>query len=224
VFGVVLIATGGLLFGLAFETGLPVFEVGALVAFVLGVILVAVEIEPRIKLNMASDSTLGYLKALVSALKILGAEGNATYLPEENEVRMVVTRNDKGAPIELTPVGDGLYSEFVEELGEMQRKGFDFFTSWMPRIIVDGIGAADKVSIAKEGDRVTIALRRPFVRPLCVDPYVNANVCCRMGCPLARSLAQALAATTGREVKFEKCAYDPKSQKATTTLDLGRSP
>lgn len=223
-FGVIFIATGSLLFGLAFETGLPVFELGALVAFVLGVILVAVEIEPRVRLYMASDSTLGYLKALVGALKILGVDSKAVYVPSGNNVKMVMALDAKGTTIDLAPVGEGLHSELIDELGEIQKKGFDFFSSWMPRMLVDGLGAADEVKVSREADRVRISLRRPFVRPLCVDPFVTENVCCKMGCPLAGALAQALASTSGREVKFEDCRYDPKLQVATTSLDLGRSP
>jgi hypothetical protein len=223
-FGVILIATGGVLFALAFETGLAVFEFGSLIAFILGVILVAVEIEPRVKLQVASDSILGYLEALVGTLRMLVTEGAATYVPDGNNVRMTFTRNSKPAQIDLAPVGDGLYSELVEESGQMGRKGFDYFSSWLPRLLVDGLGASDGVTVAKEGDRVTVAMKRPFVRPLCVNPFVNANVCCRMGCPLAGAVAQSLAAATGRNVKFDNCAYDPKLQVATTSLDMGRSP
>jgi len=47
---------------------------------------------------------------------------------------------------------------------------------------------------------------------------VNANVCCRMGCPLAGGVAQALAAATARDVQFEGCTYDPRTQRALITL------
>jgi hypothetical protein len=112
----------------------------------------------------------------------------------------------------------------VEQLGEMVGKGFDFFSFWIPKMLVEGFGASDEVKVSRQEDEVAVSIRRPFVRLLCVDPFVTANVCCRMGCPLAGSVAQALASTTGREIEFENCAYDPKLQVARTSLKIGRRP
>jgi hypothetical protein len=222
--GLVLIVTSGLLFALAFVTLLLPLEIGSLISFVFGVALVAVELEPRVKLHVSSDGMLGSLRALSGALGALRLTGKTTYVPVGGQVKMVITPRGKQPQDELPSVGEGLHAAMVEQLGEMVGKGFDFFSFWIPKMLVEGFGASDQVKVSRQEDDVTVSIRRPFVRLLCVDPFVTANVCCRMGCPLAGSVAQALASTTGREIEFENCTYDPKLQLARTSLKIGRSP
>jgi hypothetical protein len=195
--------------------------VASLISFVLGVALLAVELEPRATLRVASDAMLGYLRTLDSTLKLLNVTGKATYVPHGSQVIMVMA--GANSPVDLPPVGAGIHDEIVGELGDSAQKGPDFFDLWIPRILVDNLSLSDEVKVSREGTGVRISMKRPFVRRLCVDPFVNANVCCRMGCPLAGSVAQNLALTSGREVQFENCTYDPGTQLAETRLTLGKS-
>lgn len=221
--GVALIASSATLFLVAFVTGFLPFEGASFIAFVLGIALLAVELEPRVRLSVASDAMLGYLRALDGAMRILRVTGKATYVPHGNQVNMVMIDDVTNSQVQLTPVGSGLHDEIVEELGDISQKGLDFFDLRVPRVLVDSLSMSDRVKVSREGDSIKISMGRPFVRRLCVDPFVNANVCCRMGCPLAGAVAQTLAVATGKEVQFENCTYDPKAQRAETILSLGKS-
>lgn len=221
--GVALIASSAILFLVAFETGFVPFEGASLVSFVLGIALLVVELEPRVRLSVASDAMLGYLHSLDGAMKILRVTGKANYLPQGNQVSMMMAQEGSIWPLQFPPVGAGIHDEIVNELGDTSDKGLDYFELWMPRVLVDNLSMSDKVKVSREGASIKISMGKPFVRRLCIDPFVNANVCCRMGCPLAGAVAQELAVTTGREVQFENCTYDPKTQQAETTLSFGKS-
>jgi hypothetical protein len=204
-------------------TGFLPFEVASLVAFVLGIALLAVELEPRVRLSVASDAMLGYVRSLDGALRRMRVNGKATYVPHGNQVKIVMIQDGSNLEVELPSVGEGLHDEIVEELGDTSQKGQEFFEQWLPRILVDNLSMAEGVKIRREGGMVRVSMDKPFVRRLCIDPFVNENVCCRIGCPLAGAVAQSLAVTTGREVQFEKCTYDPGAQRAETSLNLGKS-
>jgi hypothetical protein len=220
ILGMALIATSVLLFVAAFATGFLPFELTSLVAFVLGAALLAVELEPRVRLSLAADSMLGYLRALDGAVKALGLVGNATYVPLGDQVKMSMEKEGTGQTVALPPVGGGLVDELAGDLGEMTGKGMEYFRLWIPRTLVENLSAAGEVRVTSEGPDVEVSMAKPFVRRLCVDPFVTSNVCCRMGCPLAGAVAQTLALTTGKDVRFEKCEYDPRIQTAKTKLTL----
>jgi len=215
--GLALIASSAVLYFISFITGFLPFEVASLAAFVLGVILLAAELEPRVKLSTSADGMLGYARSFNDALKAMRVTGKATYVPRGGEVTMSMAQ-DGVSRVELPPVGGAIYEEIVGELGDFSQKGETFFDLWMPRVMADSLSLTDSVKVSREGASVRVAMGKPFVRRLCMDPFVNANVCCRMGCPLAGAVAQALAAATAKEVQFEGCTYDPKSQSALTSL------
>lgn len=220
--GVALIASSASLYFVAYVTGFLPFEVASLVAFVLGVSLLAVELEPRTRLTVATDGMRGYIGTLDEALKGMKVTGNATYIPRGDRVAMAMSSEWGGQPVELTPASARVYDEIKGELGDIYSKGAGFFDFWLPKVLVDNLSMADDVKISREGDNVKVSMRRPFVRMLCVDRFVNDNVCCRMGCPLAGAVAETLAETTGRDARFVGCTYDPKTQRATTTLSQGK--
>jgi len=215
--GIALIAVSAVLYLVSFITGFLPFEVASLVSFVLGVVLLAAELEPRVKLSISADGMLGYVRSFNEALKALRVTGGATYVPRGGEVTMAMAL-DGGLKVELPPVGGAIYDEILRELGEIDQKGEAFFDLWIPRVLAENLSVASDAKISRQGASVRVSMGKPFVRKLCVDPFVNANVCNRMGCPLASAVAQALATTTGRDVQFEGCTYDPKTQRAQTTL------
>jgi len=223
ILGVALIITSAILLLVAFVTAFLPFEVASLLSFVLGIALLVVELEPRVRLTVAAEGMLGYLTALDSSLKAQKATGKATYVPMGAEVKMVIPKEGEGSSLELPPVGLGLHNAMAKDLGEISQKGLGFFNNWIPRALVDILSVSDDVKVVAEGTNLKITMSRPFVRPLCINPYVNENVCCKMGCPLAGALAQSLAVTTGRDVYFENCTYDPQTQRAVTSLSLGKS-
>lgn len=223
ILGVALVITSAVLFLVASLTGYLPFELASLVSFVLGILLLAVELEARVRIRLAGDAMLGYLRTLDGTLATLRVTGKAAYVPLGKTVKMMLSPDLPGPRVELPPVGDGIHDEIAGELGDMSDKGLEFFDIWVPKVLVDSLSTAEAMKVSREGESLRISMAKPFVRPLCVDPFVNAKVCCRMGCPLAGAVAQSLAVTTGREVQFENCSYDPKSQRAETLLTLGKS-
>jgi len=215
--GLALIASSAVLYFISFITAFLPFEIAALAAFVLGVTLLAVELEPKVKLSIAADGMLGYARSFNDVLKAMKVEGKATYVPRGGQVTMSMAQ-DVTSKVELPPVGGAIYEEILGELGDISQKGEAFFDLWMPRVLAENLSMTDSVKVSREGASVRVAMGKPFVRRLCVDPFVNANVCCRMGCPLAGGVAQALAAATARDVQFEGCTYDPRTQRALITL------
>ena len=221
ILGFALIASSAVLYVVSFITGFLPFEVASLVSFVLGVALLAVELEPRVKVSSSAAAMLGYLRALDGALAVLKARGKATYVPRGVVVTMAMAQ-EKGPNLELPPVSQGVYEEITEELGDISQKGESFYDLWIPRVLTENLAMTEDVTILRQGESVRVSMKKPFVRRLCMDPFVNANVCCRMGCPLAGALAQALAVATAKDVVFEGCTYDPKAQRAQTTLTEGK--
>lgn len=223
ILGIVLIIASALLFLVAYVTGFVPFELASLISFILGVALLAVELEPRVRISVAADSMLGYLRGMDTAFALIGVTGNATYVPRGPSVKMAMSQGALSSGVELAPVGDGLYGEIAEQAGDLTKKGYDHFEMWVSRAVADNLSLTENFKVSRAEDIVKVSMRKPFVRPLCLDPFVNAKVCCRTGCPLAAAIAQALAVSTGREVKFEGCSYDPREQRAVTSLALGRS-
>jgi hypothetical protein len=221
ILGLALIASSAVLYLVSFITGFLPFEVASLISFVLGIALLAVELEPRVKLSTAADAMVGYVRSFNEALKALKVNGKATYIPRGGQVTMSMTQ-DGGPPIEFPPVGGGIYENIAGELGEINQKGEAYFDLWVPKVLVENLSMADDVKVSRTGATVQVSMGRPFVRRLCVDPYVNTNVCCRMGCPLAGAVAQALAIATAKDVRFDGCTYEPKARRAQVTLTEGR--
>jgi hypothetical protein len=222
VLGIALVLTSAVLFLISYVTGYIGFEIASLVSFVLGVSLLVVELEPRVRLSVAGESMLGYIHSLDSTLRELKATGKATYVPLGNEVRMVIPHGEGNTDLPLPSVGAGIQEDIQGELGEMSQKGIEFFNMWVPKAIEDNLSLSAGAKVSWEGPDLKFTMSKPFVRRLCVDPFVNASVCCKMGCPLAAAVAHSLALTAGREVQFEKCTYDPATQTAETSLRLGK--
>jgi hypothetical protein len=192
ILGVALVVTSAILFLISYVTGYIGFEIASLISFVLGVALLAVELEPRVRLSVAGESMLGYVHSLDSTLHELKATGKATYVPLGNQVTMVLAREDGSPELQLPPVGEEIQQEFQGEVGEMNLKGIEFFNTWVPKVIEDNLSLAAGAKAAWDGPDLKFSMNKPFVRRLCVDQFVNANVCCRMGCPLAAAVAQSL--------------------------------
>jgi hypothetical protein len=101
------------------------------------------------------------------------------------------------------------------ELGDLTKLDVDGAKVWLPRVMVEGLGLANRVQMKSSGDEITTVIDKPFVRVLCVQDFMVDGMCPFSGCPLTASVGQALARASGKPVMHLGCTYDPVAQRAT---------
>jgi hypothetical protein len=220
--GLMLLITSGALLAVSFVTGYPGFEVVSIVSFVAGVFLLASEAEATVKLLPSAEAELGPLLSLSGDLRARGFEGNATYVPQDDgQTVMQIGRKSGGGgdSTTLLPVGRGLVKSYERELGRLRDAEPGYVQTWLPRVLVKGLGLTEgaKIKVSESGDAKAV-LRRPFVRPLCVREDFNVSVCALFGCPLVSSVGEALATSEKRKVLYLGCDYDRLTQTATAAF------
>jgi hypothetical protein len=207
----------GVFFGLSYLTSFLLFEVTSLSAFMIGMLLLATEIEPRVKLLPATEGMLGPLMTVVALAKSMGFEGKALYEPLKNGVQMKFhSASASFSTFSMPAVGQGLFDEYQKELGDVHKKGAEFVGYWLPKVVVDGLGLSEKAEIRFNGDTIETITKKPFVRNLCVQQFMTENVCGKFGCPLVSSYGEMFADALNEPVLHDGCVYDPKTQTATT--------
>lgn len=207
--GLAFLGLSGTFLAVSFLTSFGPFEILALASFVVGVFLVSVELEPRVKLVPSAESLMGPLLALSDELRTRGFAGNATYVTLKDGVAMRVPRSD-GSPdyLDLVPVGRGISSSVEREIGALKDAEFSYVKTWVPKAMEKGLNLAQGMKITSRGENLEVAFDRPFVRPLCVREEINQRVCKSLGCPLVSAFGEILASSTGKEVVYQGCKYD----------------
>jgi hypothetical protein len=221
--GLALVLLSAALFAGAFFTSALILEVGSISSFVSGVALLAYEAEPRVKLFPSTSSLIGPLKVVESELRQHGlskAEAVFERAPPDGRAREVMSfegafGDEKAPRYSIPSLGEGLVHAYELELGDLAKLGVDGAKVWLPRVMVDGLGLAERVGMKSSGDEVTTVIDRPFVRALCVQDFMADGLCRVSGCPLTASVGQALARASGKPVTHRGCTYDPVTQKAT---------
>ena len=207
--GIALLALSGVLLAASFVTQFSGFELTALASFIIGVFLISVELEPRVKLVTSSLSLKGPLLALSRYLERQGFDGKAAYVPDERGITMQVSSGAEPSNIlTVDPVGEGLAESLERELGPLKDIGQAYIRTWVPKAIEKGLGLAEKASLSIEANEVRATFHRPYVRSLCVDENFNRRVCDRIGCPLVSSVGEVTAVATGMKVYFLGCHYE----------------
>jgi len=212
--GAVLVVVSVVLFAVAYVMPGLTIEISAISAFAVGIVLLASEIESRIRHTSASAAILGSMQFMVSTLNRGGRPWAVVYSPEVDGVVMRPIESSRKTT-SFPACGHGLYESYERELGELKAKGIEYTFLWLPKVMVDGLGLAEGVKMAQAKETVSTALRKPFVRLLCVNEFMNKNVCGTTGCPLVASVAEVLASSTGKRVSHDGCIYDPMTQTAT---------
>ncbi|MDG6903965.1 MAG: hypothetical protein JRM96_03540 [Nitrososphaerota archaeon] len=218
--GLAMLVVSGAFLSFAFLTNYTLFEMVALVSFVMGVFLIATELEPRVKLLPSAEGLVGPLLALSSGLAAHGFEGTAVYVPQEGGVVMRFKKQGEAGSSAMPPVGHGLAVALEREIGPLADAKFSYVSNWVPKAVEKGLGLADRVTIDYKDGRVDATLKRPYVRTLCGNEGFNKQVCCRFGCPLVGSLGEILAASSGTEVAYQGCIYEHRSQTSTATFKM----
>jgi len=219
--GLALVILSAALFAGAFFTSALILEIGSVSSFVIGVGLLAYEAEPRVKLFPSMSSLTGPLKVVERELMEHGVlDANAVFekspTGEGGREVMSFEGDGKDAPqFAIPPLGDGLVHAYELELGDLSKLELSGAKVWLPRVMVEGLGLADRVEMKSSGNDVTTTIEKPYVRMLCVQDFMINGLCRISGCPLTASVGQALARASGKPVAHRGCTYDPLTQKAT---------
>jgi hypothetical protein len=217
--GLALVVLSSALFAGAFYTAALILEVGSVSSFVIGVALLAYEAEPRVKLFPSMSSMVGPLMAVQAELEEHGvSKAMAVFekAPPGRGATEVMTFAGADAPAYSMPaLGEGLVHAYELELGDLSKLDLAGAKVWLPRVMVEGLGLADRVRMKSSGSQFTTVIDKPFVRALCVQEFMTEGMCQCSGCPLAASVGQALARASGKAVTHRGCAYDPVTQRAT---------
>ena len=123
--------------------------------------------------------------------QLRGNEPEASFLPN---------RLDQG--FLFTPPGAELLKTFEDALGTSFTKvGIHYVEEHVPRLLVDDLDLARRVEFDSEKDRVNVSIENPAYR----DMYRAeiSDVIRLLGCPVASSIACALAKASGRPVFIE---------------------
>ena len=228
--GLALVILSAAFFAGAFFTSALILEIGSVSSFMSGVALLAYEAEPRVKLFPSISSLIGPLKIVENELEQRGvskAEAVFEGAPSDGDAKEQMTFvGDSGAEdaprYSIPPLGEGLVHAYELELGDLTKLKIAGAKVWLPRVMVDGLGLAERVDMKSSGNEVTTVIEKPFVRALCVQDFMTDGPCRFLGCPLAASVGQALARATGTPVTHHGCMYDPVTQKATLKDTLGQ--
>ena len=211
--GIVLLFTSGMLMAISYLTRYTLFEVSSIASFVFGLILLASELEPKVKLIPSAESQLGPLLAFSDVLKASRLDGKARFISSSDGVRMEFgTEAQDGNVATFQPLGKGLYDAYERELGPLKDRGKEFVETWLPRVLVDGLELAQDAKITVSDGMAETKIRGPYVRPLCVRHEVNERICRKVGCPLTSSISEALASSLAMEIEHGGCSYDPATQ------------
>lgn len=214
--GLIMLTLSAALFILSYETSALVFEIGSIASFIIGAALIFTQLEPKVKLYPASDTSLGPLLALGRILREKYGEFSVIYYSDASGDHMEIIDENEKTQDDIIPVGEGLVVSYERELGDIDGKGEDFIQSWLAKTITQGLGLADSMELTLEDSYIKANIVKPFVRTLCVQERVNRYICNSTGCPLMASVAQSVAKATGRKVAHIKCEYDPLSQTASS--------
>jgi hypothetical protein len=219
--------------GAAYLPNQTILEVTSATAFIFGVMLLASDIEQKVKLLPASASLYGPTIAF-SQLADRGTEKfKAVFRPTSNTVEgkgeggmmsLVAEEPAGGVDLDVPSVGDGLVTVYERELGSLQGKDREYLTTWLPRVMTQALGLAEKVKIEELDGVLKSTMVRPFVRALCIKESMQSNVCCATGCALAASIGQSFARALDRDVAHVSCTYDPIAQTATSTHKVIEGP
>ncbi|MEM0117543.1 MAG: hypothetical protein QXV32_03775 [Conexivisphaerales archaeon] len=213
--GLIMLILSAALFLLSYETLAIVYEVGSLAAFVIGAALILTQLDPKVKLYPASDTSLGPLLALAEMLRGRYGMFSVTFESTDEGDKMVVTPkgNTETMQLSLEPIGEGLVRSYERELGELNGKGEDYIESWLTKTLSQGLGLVESAKIVFIDGEMQSTLQKPFVRTLCVQQEMTEHVCNTMGCPLIASLGQSAAKATGKKISHIECKYDPSTQR-----------
>lgn len=208
-----------------------VFETTSIILLFFGLILILRSVEPYMKTKVANMAVASSLITLKNTMDYLEVGGKAVYLPpsEESGVKMLVSTKNEGIlsknnslsskkPL-LEPTGSGLLKLCEEEFSSLLSSDLDYLFKSLPRVLVEGLGVAEKVEFRKENETIQVEIYASSFRFLCQEPKIN-SICNNIGCPIESLIAEALSRCSRSIVHLENCVYEPKKLVTKVTYRL----
>jgi hypothetical protein len=208
-----------------------VYEVDSVVAFLIAVVLLFRD--PRSKVQAVVSDAMQLSSGQTIADLAATADGYA-YLPLGGRVEDVVVvpvvspspsrlgRNPGSSDVEVTPPGRALAVVFLRESG-LTNATMEGLAASLPRMIHEGLGLADSMSITEKEDRVEFTLRG--ASPVCVPKSDGAGRSSSgvVGCAVSSFFAVLYSSASRRRVVLEDCVHDEAAGTWTIALNLGQA-
>ncbi|MEE9282484.1 MAG: hypothetical protein V3U49_00215 [Nitrososphaerales archaeon] len=220
--GIALLGLSIPMYGLAFLTASVLFELTAVLSLFLGIVFVFTGVESHMRLRPANLMAKSPLMTVKDMLEREDHKGNIEYKYDEQGKPNAQIINGGSNGYSIYPLGNELMGLYEEELGDLKERGIEYVADWIPRVLVESLGLADKIDISyPDKDRVRVSIQKPSFEMLCLSQDLKRGICDRVGCQVQGSIGQAISKSTGRRVSFEGCLYDVNTRTSTSTYKLG---
>ncbi|MBO3842430.1 MAG: hypothetical protein FGF48_08445 [Candidatus Brockarchaeota archaeon] len=201
--GAALLIVGLLSLPLLLITRDIVFEIVFLVAIPAGILLMFRSVEPQVRAGTANAlimSTLLDLKALSDALTTCE---QLLFVPvnDGTGVQVYLGGPSSEAYLALPGLAEPLTRIYELEMGDLSKLELQYLCRNLPKVIIDGLQLAESIVIEAGGDEVQMTVRRPVFWPIYLEERL-ASLYGRVGCPLAWSVGESIAKSSGRTVRY----------------------
>jgi hypothetical protein len=180
-----------------------VFETAFLITIPAGILLMFRSVEAQIRAGTANAvvmSTLLDLKALSNALL---TDEKLVFVPASSheKVQVYLGAPSSGTYLVLPGLAEPLTRIYELEMGDLSKMELKYLCRSLPNVIVDGMQLAEAVVIEAEDDEVRMTVRRPVFWPIYLEERLTP-LFEKMGCPLAWSVGESIAKSSGRTVSY----------------------
>lgn len=202
--GAVLLIVGLLSLVLLLITRDIVFEIAFLITIPAGILLMLRSVEPQVRAGTANAVLMSTLLNLKLLSESLVKDEQLIFVPVSNHeagVQVYLGSPSSGTYLALPGLAEPLTRIYGLEMGDLSKLELQYLCRNLPRVIVDGLQLAEDVVIEAEGDQVRMTVRKPVFWPTYLEERL-ASLYEKMGCPLAWSVGESIARSSGRTVRY----------------------
>ncbi len=179
------------------------FEILFLITIPAGILLMFRSVEPQVRAATANAvimSTLLDIKVLSDALTTCE---QLLFVPvnDGTGVQVYLDGPSSEAYLALPGLAEPLTRIYELEMGDLSKLELQYLCRNLPKVIVDGLQLAESIVIEAGGDEVQMTVRRPVFWPIYLEERL-ASLYGRVGCPLAWSVGESIAKSSGRMVRY----------------------
>lgn len=202
--GVALLVIGFLSLPLALITHDLIFEITFLLTIPAGLLVVLISAETYVRAGTANAIIMSLLFDFKELSNEFFAEDRPLFVPtgeRENKVQVYFGNPSLSESVSLPELARPLTRIYELEMGDLSKLELQYLSRNLPKVIVDGLQLAEAVRIDVKGDEVSTTVDRPVFWPLYIEEGLEPMYE-KIGCPLAWSVGESLAKSSGRVVKY----------------------